>query len=501
MELAELAERLTGVLWISEFSFTFICPNHPSTTGRAGQPNGKLLCGCAQGCFKDDILKAIEPSPTPPADAEPSSPGPAPRGGLPDPVKAWQRRIRGLIANVIKQDEEFHKPHLTAETALEPLLLTFKPILEGSDLPDWLPPAELSRTEAHEIIELEARGRLEAFYATRPQAVQLMDWEHNAMADEANTEYLKRVPIIERLAYTESTSLLVGPKHGGKTTNVRTVALSVARGIPVWDRQTTKGHVIYVASDDEVASTRMELLRMGWTKEDPILLAHQKPSQVLVNPEAVLEALARKALECGSVLIILDMLFDFAAIKDEMSYAGTRLAIGSIQRLADITKAHVMATHHSPKYMLDTASAATAALGSQGIAARFSPIILARKWGEDVFTIESTMTRDPRGLAITQTCVNVSEQGWAVSAGEFKQWMKWKLYAKRIMGHMEAAEPGTNHTVAGMAKDLEIARPEVQNALYQMFKNGDIDRLKMGRSFKYFLKSGHPDQTVPVDAQ
>jgi hypothetical protein len=98
-------------------------------------------------------------------------------------------------------------------------------------------------------------------------------------SEKANTEYLKRQPIIDRLGYTESIALIVGGKHAGKTTNVRTVALSVARGLPVWGRATQQGHVIYAASDDELAITRNELMKMGRKQSDPLPLFSAAPGK------------------------------------------------------------------------------------------------------------------------------------------------------------------------------------------------------------------------------
>jgi hypothetical protein len=221
--------------------------------------------------------------------------------------------------------------------------------------------------------------------------------ENYETAVAANAEYLKRPEIVERLLYTRAISLDVGGKHHGKTSNVRTFAMSIMRGLPIYGRRTNQGHVIYAASDDEIATTRMELLRMGWNaKTDPLSLVHINPSDV-AKPEKVLEDIANLALRNKSVFIVLDMLFDFAGIKDEMSYAGTTAAVAKIQTLSDWTSAHVKATHHSPKYVGDAATVATSALGSQGIVARFSPITLTRKWAEGLYTVESTKTRDPRG--------------------------------------------------------------------------------------------------------
>ena len=179
--------------------------------------------------------------------------------------------------------------------------------------------------------------------------IVVIDWEDHASALIANAEYLTHQPIIEGLCYAKTASLLVGGKHSGKTTNARTIALSVCRGLPVFGRAVVQGPVLYCASEDEVLVVRAELLRMGWTAQDPLNLMKiggKNPSE----PGALLDAIAGYAIAKGAVLIILDMLFDFAGIRDEMSYAGTREAAGKVYDLAMRTGAHVIATHHSPKY-------------------------------------------------------------------------------------------------------------------------------------------------------
>jgi len=237
---------------------------------------------------------------------------------------------------------------------------------------------------------------------------------------------------------------------------------------------------------EEVPVARMELLRMGWdNRKDPLRLVHIKPD--IDDADEVLGSIGDLALRDGAVYVVLDMLFDFAPIRDEMSYAGTRAAIGEVQALADRTLASVAATHHSPKYMADAITAGQAALGSQGIAARFSPIILSRKWAEGLYSISSTTTRDPRGAALMETCIAIDALGWTQSAGEFKAWMNWKVYAARVIALFEGEEPGKELSVDAVARGLDIPRPEAQNALFRLWKDGQLLRIKKGHGYRYWI--------------
>lgn len=314
----------------------------------------------------------------------------------------------------------------------------------------------------------------------------------------ANEEYLKRKPIIDRLFYSQTISLFVGGKHHGKSTAARTSAMCVMRGLPFLGRAVQQGPVLYCASGDEVPVARMELLRMGWdSRKDPLRLVHIKPG--IDDADEVLGQIGDLALKDGAVYIVADMLFDFAPIRDEMSYAGTRAAIGKIQALADRTLASVAPTHHSPKYMGDAATAGQAALGSQGIAARFSPIVLSRKWAEGLFSISSTTTRDPRGAALIETCIETNALGWTQSAGEFKSWMKWKVYAARVIALFEGDEPGKELSVDAVARGLDISRPDAQNALYRLWKDRQLDREKKGHGYRYWLPTQNQEILKQTD--
>jgi hypothetical protein len=396
-------------------------------------------------------------------------------------AKQWAEDLG--FRRIYPDNKEFHPIYLEHLVWAASQMPAFRG-LSKTDLEEEL----LPMADAYVPLPVEPEERLPAIIT-----------ENYELATAANERYLSRREIVERLCYAESISLAVGGKHHGKSTAVRTEAMSIARGVPFLGRETTQGHVIYAASAEEVPVARMELLRMGWDlQRDALSLVYENPDADDKEEERnrVLYEIANLAVRRQTVFIVLDMLFDFARIKDEMSYANTREAIGKIQKLADITKAHVLATHHSPKYMLDTAAAATAALGSQGIAARFSPIMLSRSWGEQIYTIESTMTRDPRGLALPQMLVEKDENGWIQNKGEFKDWMKWKLYQQKILDLMDAGEPEDKYSVYGIAAELKIAKPHIQNAMKRMAEIGILGREKHGRGFHYWRITGDEADTT-----
>jgi hypothetical protein len=491
------------------------CPNHPETLIGQKRVGPRLVYYCDQGCNHGQIVaklahvngtnghqKAMAPTVAALAGVAEDTPLPAPaeppirresfletvlkpQVALFDKVDEWSLVIAHEVQSLIVKGERDRDQ------------IWFS-VSQRLDLPSLKPPQELTATEQEEQIFAIIDRSLQPIHAPDEAESAIIEEDYEG-AIAANAEYLKREAIVERLFYTQAISLFVGGKHHGKTTLARTCAMSVMRGTQFLGREVKQGHVIYAASDDEYPTTRMELLRMGWDGRW-LTMVRIKP-EAKVNPDKLLWDIATLAKRRGTIFIILDMLFDFAQIKDEMSYADTRLAVGKIQTLAEVTGAHVASTHHSPKYMVDGITAGQAALGSQGIAARFSPILLTRKWADGLYTTESTMTRDPRGLAIPQICVEIDGNGWAKSAGEFKSWMKWRVFAPKVMGLIEAAEPGTEWSVAGISQQAEISRPDAQNALYRLWKEGMLEREKRGKSYRYWLPLTKADLISQTDIE
>jgi len=393
----------------------------------------------------------------------------------------WKAQILPVAQTLLERDLGLRK--LEGEALFKGLVEGLLPLptqLRGYEPPALLP-AHLIRGELEEI----ARHLVPI---TQPQERRNghLITEDDKTALVINEEYLARPAVIDRLGYAQAIMLMIGGKHHGKTTNIRTMALSISRGLPIWGRATTPGHVIYVASDDEVASTRNELLKMGWTKErDSLTLVHIDPESD-AEPEQVLEDIANLAEHERPILIILDMLFDFVPIRDELSYAGTRAAIGMVQRLADRTKALVVGSHHTPKYLTDAHDATNAALGSQGISARFSPIVFTRKWAPTLYSVESTTTRDPRGEQLKSQRIARNDNGWIEVVEDFKEWMKWEIYAARVLDLFEANK---GYTAFEVSQRLNLDNSRANLTLKQLVKEEKLIREKQGRRYVYYLKA------------
>jgi hypothetical protein len=288
---------------------------------------------------------------------------------------------------------------------------------------------------------------------------------------------------VDKLLYRRAASMIVGGKHHGKSTLTRWLATCVYQGWDFIGRSVRQGPVFYIASEDEEMAARSELIRLGW-KEGNDQLLFLPASKIGDDRAGFLDWVITESQRVKPALIIIDMLFDFLNIKDEMSYAETRRAVGTIQRVASAGDTHVCGTHHSPKHSMSD-DAAIAALGSQGLAAKVSPIVLVRKFGPGVHSISSTSVRDPRGEAILNSRLIRNEDGSMELGGAFKTYMLAEVYQPRVQEMLEA-EPGAEMTVGDVVEGLTIPYEVARACLSSMFKIGMITRTGLGRKGKPF---------------
>lgn len=311
-------------------------------------------------------------------------------------------------------------------------------------------------------------------------------WETFDSAVVANEAYLLRTPVVEALCYSSAVSMITGGKHAGKSTLARWMAVCVSKGWQFLGRQVTQGPVFYIASEDETMAARQELIRLGWNNNDPLRFLSAQNIADIEAPEKFLASLAGEIKRAKAVLVVLDMLFDFVRISDEMSYAGTRHAVGAIQQVASESEGHIVAIHHAPKNAL-IGDAAVAALGSQGLAARVSPIVLVRRFGPGVHSISSTSVRDPRGKPILESRLVKNEDGSVELGGAWKNYMLAEVYVERVKELLEA-EPGAELTAPEVAENLTISYEVARSCLSTMYRNGLVSRQgsgKKGKPFRY----------------
>jgi hypothetical protein len=323
----------------------------------------------------------------------------------------------------------------------------------------------------------------------------VIPFEVYELALQANEEYLKRTPVIEGLCYSSAVSMVTGGKHAGKSTVTRWLAICVAKGLEFLNRKVDQGPVLYLASEDEAMAARQELIRLGWCATDPLQFLSM--SNVTVDSVKFLENLTDYLRKNPVKLIVLDMVFDFVRISDELSYSQTREALGTIQRVATAGDCHITTVHHSPKHLV-TADAAVTALGSQGLAARVSPIILIRKHGDGVHTIVSTSVRDPRGLGLEETRLIRNDDGSLQLGKAWKDFYAAEIYTRKVLDLFEAS-PGEELTRPDVQESLGISQPLASTCLRMLYKEGKLDRAgsgKKGKPFRYSIPAPEVAQEI-----
>jgi len=351
--------------------------------------------------------------------------------------------------------------------------------------------------DAGDLIEMAYNGvQAESLLGEWQRRVTVLDrglmlpaeipWEELAAAEQANAEYLERQPVIDKLCYSSAVSMITGGKHAGKSTLARWLAICVAKGLPFLKREVMQGPVMYIASEDEEMAARSELIRLGWALGDELRFFGK--SKIRSEDFDFLGMLTKEIQRHRAVLVVIDMLFDFVRVDDEMSYAGTRRAVGHIQDVASDSGAHVCVLHHAPKNA-NIGDATIAALGSQGLAARVSPIILVRRFGPNVHSISSTAVRDPRGEQLVESRLIRNQDGSVQLGGVFKTYMLAEVHSSRVL-ELLGTEPGSEMTTSEVCEALTLEYEVARAALSFLYKSGAIGREgngKRGRPFRYFV--------------
>ena len=346
-----------------------------------------------------------------------------------------------------------------------------------------------------ELLDFIGSAAIDTFQPNLPAERQstevgaVIPWEGFDDALLANAEYLERTAVIDKLCYSSAVSMITGGKHAGKSTLARWMAICVSKGYDFLRRSVNQGPVLYIASTDETMAARQELIRLGWSRDDHLRFLSASKLQIDDQQEFLIR-LTAEITRMRAVLTIVDMLFDFIPIDDEMSYAGTRKAVGLIQKVASGSGSHIVAIHHAPKNA-NIGDAAVAALGSQGLAARVSPIILVRRFGPGVHSVSSTDVRDPRGQSIPDSRLVRNEDGSVELGGAFKNYMLAEVYSERVKELLEA-DPGTEMTAPEVSEALTITYEVARACLSSMCRNGLIQRSgsgKKGKPYRYSVSN------------
>lgn len=185
------------------------------------------------------------------------------------------------------------------------------------------------------------------------------------MPDE-KTQY-----VVENLLPSGGTSIVAAKPKCGKTTLLRQLSLSVARGEMFLNRGTSKGSVVYLSVEEKREEIKNHFKDLGATGDEEIyIFAERAPKDTIAQLKPIVE-------EIKPSLIILDTLFKIVRVRDANDYATISAALEPIQDLARTSGAHILCVHHAGKADREDADGI---LGSTAIFGAFdTAIIMSRQ--------------------------------------------------------------------------------------------------------------------------
>jgi len=307
--------------------------------------------------------------------------------------------------------------------------------------------------------------------------------------------------VVDGLLPMGGTAILAGRPKGGKSTLALNLALSVARGVPFFGRQTRQGPVLYVALEGARGAWKQVLGALGVTDGDDLYLCIDRA------PEAAIEWLRNAIRMHEPVLVIIDTMQRLLRVKDGNDYAtGSNATDALIELARSAGVAHLM-LHHSGK--TQRSDLIDQVLGSTAWAAAVDTVLVLRKGdrfrtlasqgrvGEDLPETVAEMDAVTRRVqaAGTKADTDLAEMGEAI-----------ELYLKQ---HAEANpddpaidEPTIDANVEGQTKIKRKAlRERVATSRIQRIgsgKKGDPYRYRVSCSLVpghgWEQENGHPEK-------
>jgi hypothetical protein len=259
--------------------------------------------------------------------------------------------------------------------------------------------------------------------------------------------------IIDDLLPAGGLSLVLGKPKSGKSTLVRQFAHAVARGDCCLGRRTTRGGALYVTVEERRTDVRAHFAHLG-TKGTRKLRIHvgrmvgvpsDAPAYYGHHAETIREQrlawLTAAIMHFEPLLVIIDPLARFLAMKDLNDYAEVTEATAPVIALARERGAHLCFTHHAKK---KEASAIDAALGSTAIAGMVDTIALVRRSGDSVRTLESTQRI---GNDLSPAVLVYDPQTGRLSLGGTREEARRALILQRILAYLATVPSATRKAI------------------------------------------------------
>src|SRR5262249_18539938 len=141
-------------------------------------------------------------------------------------------------------------------------------------------------------------------------------------------------------------SIVTGKKGNGKSTFVRTLALSISRGLPVLGRPTKRTRVWYIDLEPGGRGRIDIWRRLGWTDDDWLEMDTIPP--VAGRPD-VFKWLRENIEKHGYGLVVVDTMFKLLKIERANEYDTGLYAQIPIEEICRELGPHFLFNHHARK--------------------------------------------------------------------------------------------------------------------------------------------------------
>jgi len=267
-------------------------------------------------------------------------------------------------------------------------------------------------------------------------------------------------------------SLLVAKPKTGKSTLVRALALSVARGEDFLGWKTTKGPVFYLALEEKRAEVKRHFSAMGAVDGDLIYVF------CATAPADGLAQLHEAAQNQKPVLIIVDPLFRFVRVKDANDYASVTNALEPLHALAREIGTHVLAVHHLGK---GDRQGGDAVLGSTAIFASVDTTFIMKR-NDKYRTLQSIQRY---GTELEEMTLQYDTEKGTLSAGVARSEADLREAEKAILDFLATqSEPIEERTIQ---EAVEGRKGVKSKALRRLIDAQKISRTGIGRKGDPYL--------------
>lgn len=150
--------------------------------------------------------------------------------------------------------------------------------------------------------------------------------------------------LVDGMCTVGGLTIIAGQAKAGKSTLIRQLCMSVARGEDFLGRQVKQGQVVYLALEEQEALIYEQFKKHGVKEDDPILYHVGPILKEDFYPE--FEEFVRATMP---TFLVIDTFVLFARIKDQNNYQEVYNALTKLRNLARKTGTHIHLIHHQNK--------------------------------------------------------------------------------------------------------------------------------------------------------